>query len=82
MGGNVSEWTASLYQPYPKTKYESRHWGKVRVARGGSWRFINDGAWAKATTTYRSIQYSADRRGNSFFGFRLAMDVPKKSSGK
>lgn len=37
MNGNVSEWTASSYKPYPGSKYEDPDFGeKFKVIRGGS----------------------------------------------
>jgi len=85
MGGNVSEWTATEYGPYPGTKATSRYWGekatrRLRVARGGSWRVIDEGPRPlphKCRCAYRQVQYFPDD-GYSFFGFRVAMDVPKK----
>jgi formylglycine-generating enzyme required for sulfatase activity len=38
MCGNVGEWTASNYLPYPGNKYQDEFYGKERyVVRGGSW---------------------------------------------
>jgi formylglycine-generating enzyme required for sulfatase activity len=38
MCGNVSEWTAGNYLPYPGSNYEDEFFGKERfVVRGGSW---------------------------------------------
>lgn len=38
MCGNVSEWTASSYLPYPGNQHEDEFYGKERyVIRGGSW---------------------------------------------
>jgi len=82
MGTNVAEWTASWFEPYPETKYESRYWGedarmRLKVARGGSWRFIAEGPRPvehKCTTHYRLMQYRHDR-GYPFVGFRLAKDA-------
>ena len=37
MNGNVSEWTSSWYQPYPKSTYKDESYGmKFKVTRGGS----------------------------------------------
>jgi formylglycine-generating enzyme required for sulfatase activity len=38
MGGNVSEWVADWYQPYPGSQETSNDFGeKFRVIRGGAW---------------------------------------------
>lgn len=37
MNGNVAEWTASDYLPYPLVE-KSKHAGEKKVVRGGSWR--------------------------------------------
>ena len=79
MGGNVSEWTATTFGPYPGTKYESRYWGEkarrsLKVARGGSWRWIDEPREPvayKCRVTYRLIQ-NPPENGCSFIGFRLA----------
>lgn len=38
MNGNVSEWTASSYEPYPDSQYTEENFGKgFKVIRGGSY---------------------------------------------
>jgi len=89
MGGNVCEWTGTEYGPYPGTKAKSRFWGKeaarkLKVARGGSWRVIDEGPRPQAhkcRASYRQVQYFPDD-GYPFIGFRLAMDAPKKTEEK
>lgn len=37
MNGNVSEWTASWYLPYPKSNYQDNNFGKkYKITRGGA----------------------------------------------
>jgi len=89
MGGNVCEWTATEFGPYPGTKARSRYWGKdaklrLKIARGGSWRVIDEGPRPqthKCRCAYRQMQYRPDD-GYPFFGFRLAMDVPVKKKAE
>ena len=63
LGGNVSEWTATVYCNYPLAKCTS----PTRVVRGGSWADI--GA-ASLRTTYRNRANPPDQSGN--IGFRCA----------
>ncbi len=69
LGGNVFEWTASLYRPYPYGAGDGREDAGVdglRVLRGGSWY-----------TDRNTVRCACRRRGNpgdrnSHNGFRLA----------
>ena len=72
MVGNVWEWTASVYRPYP---YRGEHPGdpespEARVVRGGSWDFLPRDLRVSVriydTPSFRSI----------VVGFRCARDGP------
>jgi formylglycine-generating enzyme required for sulfatase activity len=69
MAGNVWEWTASSYTPYPNSAYQSLHFKRSWVVRGGSWR----NSWRQARISGRGRYTPATRR--SYLGFRIAMDV-------
>jgi formylglycine-generating enzyme required for sulfatase activity len=70
MAGNVWEWTASLYRPYPYDPGDGREDPAARgarVNRGGSWYY---GAW-HARTSYRATADHIYRR-IADLGFRCA----------
>lgn len=70
MAGNVSEWTSSLYRPFPYDPGDGREDPRAkgaRVNRGGSWYY---GAWY-VRTTYRATANHIYRR-ISDLGFRCA----------
>jgi hypothetical protein len=70
MGGNVWEWTSSLYRPYPYDPADGREdplAQGARVNRGGSWYY---GAWY-VRTTYRATANEIYRRIGDL-GFRCA----------
>ncbi len=57
MAGNVWEWTADGYTPYPGSTWSSPFVGIYKVVRGGSWNHpVED-----ARTTARDIAYPARR---------------------
>ncbi|MFI5938317.1 SUMF1/EgtB/PvdO family nonheme iron enzyme [Actinoplanes sp. NPDC051494] len=70
MAGNVFEWTATEYQPYPYPNAPDRPAsdlpGALRICRGGSWRHHG----IRARSAYRGRGHCFVR--NDDLGFRLA----------
>jgi formylglycine-generating enzyme required for sulfatase activity len=66
MNGNVSEWTSSVFRPYPYGGGGAQN--GLRVARGGSWRDLPERATSGVRFAYESFQPVWD------VGFRVVME--------
>jgi len=67
--GNVAEWTASWYKPYPGSTLKRGAFGEqMRVARGGAWVLTAE-PWSR--TTNRNLAQPPDLRHRSL-GLRCA----------
>lgn len=75
MAGNVSEWTASMFNPYPGSSYKATSGDLAcRVVRGGSIRSLIN----TTRTSYRAWnQPKLQDREN---GFRLAVTPPRMNA--
>jgi formylglycine-generating enzyme required for sulfatase activity len=72
MAGNVWEWTASLYKPYPYDAEDGREHPEPadkRVKRGGA--YLNERFAARCANRY---DYSPDDR-RDYFGFRACVSA-------
>lgn len=72
MAGNVSEWTASMFNLYPGSSYTPGSTDLVcRVVRGGNFESTPN----SARSSYRGWEKEATQNGK--YGFRLAVTPPK-----
>jgi formylglycine-generating enzyme required for sulfatase activity len=73
--GNVWEWTASWYKPYPGNDRPSENYGEIyRVLKGGSWWDCSFYKCGISAPVYNRGFFSARVR-NDTFGFRCASDA-------
>jgi len=75
MSGNVWEWTASWYLPYPGNTRASESYGKrYRVLKGGSWFDCSFYRCGISAPVFNRAFFSPKTRNDSF-GFRCARDA-------
>lgn len=75
MSGNVWEWTASWYQPYPGNVHPSESYGeKYKVLKGGSWWDCSFYKCGISAPVFNRAFFLRSTRNKSF-GFRCAADA-------
>ncbi|MFQ5672764.1 MAG: formylglycine-generating enzyme family protein [Nitrospinales bacterium] len=82
MNGNVSEWTASSYAPYPGSQYADKNFGKnLKVIRGGSFYKRRHGFMKEfVMLPHRNSAPPAMRLADT--GFRCARSAPKSAEAQ
>ncbi|MBI3995369.1 MAG: formylglycine-generating enzyme family protein [Nitrospirae bacterium] len=72
MSGNVYEWTANWYKPYPRNPEFNSHYGeKNKIVRGGSWYDCLSYGCGLSAPSYNRSRFAPEIR-NKGFGFRCA----------
>ncbi len=78
MAGNVMEWVADDYQPYPGNTAPTAAYGqKQKVARGGSWGGVGHYTLSYFARSAQRFNLSPNARFNDL-GFRCAQSLPAK----
>jgi formylglycine-generating enzyme required for sulfatase activity len=70
MAGNVAEWTADWFKPYPRGPEDTLYWEDCKVIRGGAWDYlVNSPRCAKRLPANPKVR-------SNYFGFRCAQSLP------
>jgi formylglycine-generating enzyme required for sulfatase activity len=75
MAGNLYEWTANWYKPYPQNAEPNVHYGtKNKIVRGGSWYDCLSYGCGLSAPTFNRSRFAPVIRNKSF-GFRCAKSI-------
>lgn len=79
--GNVWEWTASWYEPYPGNTHPTENYGQqYKTLKGGSWWDCSFYKCGISAPLYNRSFFLRSTKNNSF-GFRCASDKPVVRGG-
>ena len=70
MAGNVAEWTADWFSPYPGGPQKTLYGEDSKVVRGGAWDYL-----VNSPTCSKRLAANPRIRSN-YFGFRCAQSLP------